>query len=65
MALIKDNDIYISFLIYYGYPEIILSFSSDFRVLIDNKKIGGNLNYVISQQIRTKFNFTGNLYIKI
>lgn len=52
-------------LLYSGYPEISASFVEDFSRTLENYGVGGDLNYLITPEIRKTFNFKGMIYLRL
>lgn len=61
---LDDKDVNIQIMLYSGYPEIAASFLPDFSRRLENYGEGGNLNYLITPQMRQAFNFSGFIYIQ-
>lgn len=62
---IQDKTVQIAFVVYSGVPSVKVSFEPTFDKYLDNYDVQGTFSYLITPEVRKKFNFTGKIYIQV
>lgn len=62
---IDNITVEIIFVIFSGVPGIKVGFEPTLKNSLQNYDIQGTFSYLITPEVRTKYNFTGKIYIQV